>query len=336
MKKKGFTLIELIAVLVILAILALIVTPLVMNIIRKARESADKRSVDAYGRSVEIAIANYLLDEGKFPVSIEQLIIEYSGDRVECTTTQLNSDSSVYLAGCIVAGRRVEGYTYGNEETITYNAYNIGDEVTYNNVDYYVIKSSSSSDENLTMLKKEPLLASEVNQYGTGHVNRYTNYLQGTSTNPFNDYGFIAYYTSSTCNDSNQSGCTTDYNQSDIKCVVDAWAEDNVPSGLVEARLITLDDLTNNLGMEFTHPDATRMKIVSSEDTPMWIFGEGYDYWTSSSSEDIDNVIWVIKPYGFIETDGLFSTRPVYNLSPYVGTANPVLRPVITISKSAL
>ena len=49
-KKNGFTLIELIAVLVILAILALIVTPLVMNIIRKARISADKRSIDAYGR----------------------------------------------------------------------------------------------------------------------------------------------------------------------------------------------------------------------------------------------------------------------------------------------
>ena len=58
MKKKAFTLIELIAVLVILAILALIVTPLVMNIIRKARVSADKRSIDAYGRSVELAIAN--------------------------------------------------------------------------------------------------------------------------------------------------------------------------------------------------------------------------------------------------------------------------------------
>ena len=46
LKKKGFTLIELIAVLVIMAILALIVTPLVMNIIRKARISADKRSID--------------------------------------------------------------------------------------------------------------------------------------------------------------------------------------------------------------------------------------------------------------------------------------------------
>ena len=36
-KEKGFTLIELVAVLVIMAILALIVTPLVMNIIRKAK-----------------------------------------------------------------------------------------------------------------------------------------------------------------------------------------------------------------------------------------------------------------------------------------------------------
>ena len=44
-KSNAFTLIELIATLVIMAIIALIVTPLVMNIIRKARVSADKRSV---------------------------------------------------------------------------------------------------------------------------------------------------------------------------------------------------------------------------------------------------------------------------------------------------
>ena len=70
MTALGFTLIELIAVLVILAILALIVTPLVMNIIKKARISADKRSIDAYGRSIEYAVAVYLMDEGKFPENI--------------------------------------------------------------------------------------------------------------------------------------------------------------------------------------------------------------------------------------------------------------------------
>ena len=116
-KMRGFTLIELIAVLVIMAIIALIVTPIVMSIIKKAKVSADKRSIDAYGRSIELAIAGYLLDNGSFPTSIDQLTIEYSGEEVVCTTTQLNNDSSVYLAGCTVGGRSVEGYTYGSEET---------------------------------------------------------------------------------------------------------------------------------------------------------------------------------------------------------------------------
>ena len=73
-KEKGFTLLELIALLVIMSILALIVTPLVMNIIRKVRISADKRSVDAYGRSIELAIAGYLLDNGKFPTDVGMTI----------------------------------------------------------------------------------------------------------------------------------------------------------------------------------------------------------------------------------------------------------------------
>ena len=133
---KAFTLIELIGVLVIMAIIALIVTPLVMNIIRKARVSADRRSVDAYGRSIELAIAGYLMDTGSFPTSIEQLTIEYSGSQVVCSTTQINSDSSVYLAGCTVSGRSVDNYTYGEDKTPqapTYTAYQVGDEVTYNN-----------------------------------------------------------------------------------------------------------------------------------------------------------------------------------------------------------
>ncbi len=110
-KRNAFTLIELIGVLVIMAIIALIVTPLVMNIIRKARISADRRSIDAYGRSIELAIAGYLLDTGKFPTEVSQLTIEYSGNKVECSTTQINTDSSVYLAGCTVTGRNVENYT---------------------------------------------------------------------------------------------------------------------------------------------------------------------------------------------------------------------------------
>ena len=164
-KEKGFTLIELIAVLVIMAILALIVTPLVMSIIKKAKVSSDRRSIDAYGRSIELAIAGYLLDNGSFPTSIEQLTIEYSGDEVVCSTTQLNSDSSVYLADCTVGGRSVEGYTYGKEETTpapTYTAYSVGDHVSYNNVTYYVIEDSDANTSTVKLLKENPLLKTEI------------------------------------------------------------------------------------------------------------------------------------------------------------------------------
>jgi prepilin-type N-terminal cleavage/methylation domain-containing protein len=161
-KKNGFTLIEIIAVLVIMAILALIVTPLVMNIIRKSRIAADKRSIDAYGRSIELAIAGYLMDTGTFPTSVDQLTIEYSGNKVECSTTQLNPDSSVYLTGCTVGGRTVD-YTYGGDKSPSYTAYAVGNQLTYNGVDYYVIKDSGVKESTVTLLKATPLTVDEPN-----------------------------------------------------------------------------------------------------------------------------------------------------------------------------
>ena len=91
-KKKAFTLIELIAVLVILAIVALIVTPLVMSIIKKSKVSADMRSIDAYGRSVEIGVASYLLDHQDFPTSFEDITVEYRGATVVCSDVGVNMD----------------------------------------------------------------------------------------------------------------------------------------------------------------------------------------------------------------------------------------------------
>ena len=103
-RKKGFTLIELIAVLVIMAIIALIVTPLVMSIIKKAKISARKRSVDAYGRSVELAIATYLLDNGYFPTNeqLPNLEVEYSGSTVVCNVMSMKENGGLYLSECKV------------------------------------------------------------------------------------------------------------------------------------------------------------------------------------------------------------------------------------------
>ena len=118
-KKNGFTLIELIAVLVILAILALIVTPLVMNIIRKAKISADRRSVDAYGRSVELAIATHLLDTGAFPTDLSTLNVEYTGKTVVCNVMQMKENGGL-MYGDALKTASLAYYSANNQAVLDY------------------------------------------------------------------------------------------------------------------------------------------------------------------------------------------------------------------------
>lgn len=132
-KKKAFTLIELIAVLVILAIIALIVTPLVMNLVKKAKVSADKRSVEGYGKAVELAFATSRLDgkkvktdryhstkdtNGKVIYDYDEneiYNVEYDGNDVYCDVIDKNEDGSIYIKDCYVKGKAVD-YTYGDQQ----------------------------------------------------------------------------------------------------------------------------------------------------------------------------------------------------------------------------
>ena len=326
-KVRGFTLIELIAVLVIMAIIALIVTPLVMSIIRKARISADKRSVDAYGRSIELAIAGYLLDTGKFPTEVSQLTIEYSGSQVVCETTQINTDSSVYLAGCTVAGRSVDNYTYGEDKTPqapTYAAYQVGDQVTYNSINYYVIKDSDTTEDSVTLLKAEPLSVAEVNQFGAGHVNRYTYDSVGTAYNS-NGYGGMAYYSSETCGYVNGSvvdtGCKNDYASSEIKHVVDAWKAAKAPAAS-EARLISKDEIETE---RKEYDPCGGCGAVATGDIAKynWMYNNNYWYWTNTPDTDSSSDVWRVSNNGKLGRD-------------IVSFNSGLVRPVITISKSVI
>ena len=305
-KRKAFTLIELIATLVIMAIIVLIVTPLVMNIIRKARISADKRSVDAYGRSIELAIAGYLLDTGSFPTSVGELTIEYSGNEVVCTTTQLNSDSSVYLNGCTVDGRSVE-YHYGENKSSTpepvtpsYTAYQVGDHVSYNNVTYYVIEDSDTTNDTVKLLKENPLTVKEINDLNIDGI---------TVTGDDNSYGGVQY------------GSTVDYSTSIIKQVVDAWKNNAVAGGdIATARLITLDEITDDFRYERYAIDPSKDGYRRSEDTPNWVYNSNYHYWTMSQYEDSPN-FWIVTDAGSLN----------YNAP----SNNHMVRPALELNKSA-
>ena len=345
-KNKGFTLIELIAVLVIMAVIALIVTPLVLNIVRKAKDSANKRSVDAYGKSIDLAVASYLIEKGDFPTSVDQLTIEYSGKEVICGITKLNEDSSVYLSKCSVGGVEVKDssnkdgyYHYGT--TATYKEYKIGDIITYNGMNFYVIENSDDMSDSITMLKAEPLTVDEVNTYGVGHVNMYSTY--NTSASYYqtaynqNGYGGMAYYTSTTCGYPTAgnstlvtTGCTTDYAQSEVKYAVDAWAKDKLKtSDLKEdetgysARLITIDELTNNMGYEIIN-NGSAIYGQKVDSTPDWIYNSNYWYWTMSPFQDEALRVWYVYGIGNVYTG-------------YVCNGNDgVVRPVVTLLKSAL
>ena len=336
--KKAFTLIELIAVLVILAILALIVTPIVLNIVKHAKKSANKRSVDAYGKSIELAVANYLLDKGEFPTNISDLEIEYSGKEVICNISLLNEDSSVYLSECKVGNSDVKDkntsdgwYHYGKKTT--YKAYKIGDEVTYNGINFYVIENSDENSDSVTLLKREPLTVAEVNKYGVGHVNVnvYSDY-KGTAYDD-NGYGGMAYYSSSTCGYNGSkwigTGCTTDYAKSEVKYVVDAWVLDKLKaSDLKEdktgysARLITLDDLADNLG--YGDNGYGTIEMSKNGETPSWVYNSNYWYWTMSQYEDSTSNVWHESSNGEV------------NYGESVSYYGGIVRPVITIKKSAI
>ena len=143
--KKGFTLVELLAVLVILAVILLIAIPIVQKTIQDSKVSANKASIDLYGRAADQAIETYQLTSHTDPTTFSDIegLIEYNGKRVVCSTKRINDDMTVYLADCKVGEDDVEGYTYGIEPPVPPKAngevvyFNVKDGVKCSESDYH-------------------------------------------------------------------------------------------------------------------------------------------------------------------------------------------------------
>ena len=213
-------------------------------------------------------------------------------------------------------------------------AYKIGDVVTYNDIDFYVIKDSDSDSDNVTLLKADPLTVEEVNLYGgVGTDNNHVNMYVASSNDSYyhqaynsSGYGGMAYYSSVNCGfgqDSNytHSGCTANYADSEVKYVVDAWKTVQAPQA-TEARLITYAELTD-LGeiLQNETPSGTYDYIQLQYD---WAYNENYWYWTMTQYQDPASIVWYVENNGILRNYG--------RVNGYSGS----VRPVITISKSAI
>ena len=100
----------------------------------------------------------------------------------------------------------------------------------------------SDSDENqsyIELLKEKPLTAQDIYKYSNGKYNTEQ----------------VPYYASDTCNKNNKTGCTTDFNKSIVKEIMDNWAEDVFKGGVVEVnghktRLLTIEELVDRFAYE--------------------------------------------------------------------------------------
>ena len=129
MNKKGFTLVELLAVIVILAVIALITIPAVMKMIDNATINSYRRSIDLYGKAVSQGIISYesdMVEKGKkINITFENIdsYIEYEGNDVDCKDKTIYSDRTILLKQCYVQEELVhaeKGRGYGEENYYYY------------------------------------------------------------------------------------------------------------------------------------------------------------------------------------------------------------------------
>ena len=189
-----------------------------------------------------------------------------------------------------------------------YKDYNVGDEVTYKNELYYVIKNSSDEDKYVRLLKALPLTQDIINLYNSNY----------TSTN-----GEYPYLENDNCNNNNKLSCNTNYYESSIKEIIDDWASqydsDLVKVGGYKSRLLFESEIIDDFKYE-SYYDSPNTNYRASDDTPEWVYISGKPYWTMSQFGDSN-----LQVYG---VGSVLSQENIYN-KLYV-------RPVINLKKCAI
>ena len=100
--QKGFTLIELLAVIVILAISALIATPIILNIVSKARKSAAADSVYGIMKAMELKYVESMLDTNmlEFPI-----VADYTSNKFTYGDSDTNTYTLTYKGTTPTSGK---------------------------------------------------------------------------------------------------------------------------------------------------------------------------------------------------------------------------------------
>ena len=323
-KNKGFTLVELLAVIVILALIALIATPIILNVINDAKKQAAKDSAYGYMDAVE----KYIVSS-----ELEDKSIKDGTYSVE----ELNS------MGVSVKGSTPDNGNIEIKEGAVKN-YNLGIDGYYITKDEVKKVSTTKSFKNGTAVYYNPVSGEKCTGYTEANSTTGTNsgcmkwYVfndkEGNATvNVILDHNTTAYVAW------NSTGNNSEMKEVKIKLEEDTKDWKNT------ARLITANEIakiTGNTGfdasrenqswfcLDTNQPDTTSYCAkAQGKSKYAWLFDYTYEctnygcntsdlstwgYWTSTSS-------WHVSRFGHLS-----NTNANY--------ADSGVRPVITISKS--
>ena len=329
-KNKGFTLVELLAVIVILALVALIATPIILNVINDAKKQAAKDSAYGYMDAVEKYIVSSELEDKSIKdgtYSVEELNsmgVSVKGSTPDNGTIKIeNKEVKSYDIG-------IDGYIVSNGEVkkvSTTKSFKNGTAVYYNPVSKEKCKSSEA-----------------VSTTGTksGCMKWYVfNDKEGNATvNVILDHSTTA----------NVAYNSTKSN-SEMKEVADALKTDT-SAWKNTARLITANEVAKITGytgwnankenqpwfcLDTNQSDTTNWcSKAQGTSKYTWLFdytnnctnygcnvsdSSNYGYWTNTPYKDNSISAWHVDRNGYLSDGG-------------VTNAGFGIRPVITISKS--
>ena len=328
-KNKGFTLVELLAVIVILALIALIAMPIILNIIKDAKRSAAKDSAYGYMDAVEKYIVSSELEDksikdGTYSVEdLNSMGVNVKGSTPDNGTIKIESKTvKSYDIG-------IDGYAVSNgevEKVSTTKSFKNGTAVYYNPVSGE--KCNDYTEANSTKETKSGCMKWYVfnDKEGNATVNVILDH---------NTTSRVAY---------NSTG-----NNSEMKEVADALKKDT-RTWKNTARLITANEIAKITGhptfdaskieqswfcLDRNQPDSTTWcSRVQGTNKYAWLFdytrgctssgcntsdSSTFGYWTSTPNKDDSTEAWHA------------SDRLAFNdvTVTYYG-----VRPVITIPKS--
>ena len=117
--KKGFTLIELLAVIIILAIVALVATPIILNVVDDARESAARSEASMIVSGVNNYCATAAMKNQLD--GTEDICADADGVTKEEVATMVNLGNAEITSITYESGAVTELTITSNSYTVTYN-----------------------------------------------------------------------------------------------------------------------------------------------------------------------------------------------------------------------